>query len=87
MLSRAMFWLVIGLALGLLAAAARLPLARWSNRRWLAAPAFGAIVALVGGGLGSLIFDDIFATYAAIWLSVAAFGVVALLDKWRAIGG
>lgn len=87
MLTRALLWLAIGLALGLIATAAGLAPARWGSRRWLAASALGASVALVGGLLASIILDDIFATYAAILLPIAVIGVVALLARWRSVGG
>ncbi len=82
MLTRLLLWLVIGLILGLLAAAANLAPARSGKGRWLAAPALGAVVALAGSLLTSVLLDDMFATYAAIWLPIAAFGVA-----WLASGG
>lgn len=86
MLSRLLLWLVFGLALGLLATAAGLAPAAWGSRRWLVAPALGAIVALVGGLLASIILDDIFATYAAILLPIVAFGVVWAVSGRRRAG-
>lgn len=90
MLSRLLLWLVFGLALGRLATAAGLAPAAWGSRRWLVAPALGAalgaIVALVGGLLASIILDDIFATYAAILLPIVAFGVVWAVSGRRRAG-
>lgn len=91
MLTRLLLWLAIGLALGLLASAAGLIPAHWGSRRWLAAPALGAVlgavVAVVGGLLASIILDDIFATFVAIWLPIVALGVVWAARTRRSVNG
>jgi uncharacterized membrane protein YeaQ/YmgE (transglycosylase-associated protein family) len=81
MLALSLIWLALGALLGLLAVAARLTPPRWERRRWLALPALGALVALAGGWLGGLLLDHLFASFVAIWLSVAVVGAVGLLAR------
>lgn len=85
MLALSLIWLAIGLVVGALGVAARLTPARWQRRRWLALPALGAVAALAGGWLGTLLLGHIFASFVAIWLSVGVIGAVALFTRWRMV--
>jgi uncharacterized membrane protein YeaQ/YmgE (transglycosylase-associated protein family) len=85
MLPLLLIWLVAGLLIGAVAVAARLAPPRWQRWRWLALPALGAVVALVGGWLGALLLDHLFASFVAVWLSVAVVGAAALLARHRVV--
>lgn len=91
MLTRLLLWLVFGLVLGLVATAAELAPARWASQRRLAVIALGAVlgavVAVIGGLLASIILDDIFATYVAIWLPIVTLGVVWVARTRRSVNG
>ncbi|HEY7849900.1 MAG TPA: hypothetical protein VIC27_07520 [Ktedonobacterales bacterium] len=85
MLPLLLIWLVAGLLIGVVAVVARLTPARWRRWRWLALPALGAAAALAGGWLGALLLDRIFASFVAIWLSVAVVGAAALLARRQVV--
>lgn len=87
MLALSVIWLALGLLLGVVAVAARLTPTRWRRWRWLAMPALGAIAALAGGWLGALFFDRVFASFAALWVSVAVLGATGLLARGRMASG
>lgn len=82
MLLLSLVWLAAGALLGLIARAARLA----PGRRWQAS-LLGALVALGGGWLATLLLDQVFATCAALWLCVAAVVGVGLLARRSAAAG
>ena len=81
MLTLSLIWLALGALLGAAATWGRLTPPHWEARRWLALPPLGAGVALLGGWLGTLLLDHLFATLVAIWLCVAAMYAVSLLTR------
>lgn len=81
MLALSLIWLALGALLGVAATWGRLTPPRWESRRWLALPALGAGVAPLGGWLGALLLDHLFATLVAIWFCVAAMYAVSLLVR------
>lgn len=86
MLLLSCLWILIGAGIGALAIAAGWDCAGagWSRRdAWLATLGIGIVTALIGGWLGSLIFDRYYTTPTALWVSVV--GVVAAhnLIRWR----
>ena len=81
MLALSLIWLALGALLGVAATWGRLTPPRWESRRWLAMPTLGAGAALLGGWLGALLLDHLFATLVAIWLCVATMNVVSLLAR------
>ncbi len=82
MLALSLIWLALGALLGAVAVAARLIPARGRRWRGLAqASALGALAALGGGWLGALLLDQLFATFVALWLSVAVVAVAGLLAR------
>ena len=86
MLLLALLWLGLGAFVGVLAVAARLTPPRWERLRWQVTPALGAVAALVGGWLGALLLDHIFASFAALCVSVAVIALSARIVRQRWIG-
>jgi hypothetical protein len=78
MLILSLFWLFVGLLIGALANAAGLRPVTWVHRGRLGMLGLGALVALLGGWLGTLLFGALFATATAIWVAVLG---VALLPR------
>jgi hypothetical protein len=76
MLILSLFWLFVGLIIGALANAAGLRPVVWVRGGRLSMLGLGALVALLGGWLGTWLFGALFATATAIW--VAVLGVVLL---------
>lgn len=85
MLTLSLLWLGLGVVIGGVALLARLAPAGWGRWRWLALPALGALAALLGGWLGALLLDRIQASLVAVWVSILAIGVMALLARRRAL--
>ncbi|HZC06811.1 MAG TPA: hypothetical protein VE338_14345 [Ktedonobacterales bacterium] len=83
MLLLALFWMGLGVCVGAMAVAARLTPPRWEGRRWLATPALGAGAALLGGWLGAMLLDHIFASFTALCVSVAAVGAAGMAGRTR----
>jgi uncharacterized membrane protein YeaQ/YmgE (transglycosylase-associated protein family) len=75
MLMLSLFWLLVGLLIGTLANAAKLRPA-WVRGGRVGMLGLGALVALLGGWLGTLLLGTLFATATAIWITVLG---VALL--------
>jgi hypothetical protein len=74
MLMLSLIWLVGGLVIGWLVWAAALPSPRGAAARWRLwrYAATGAVAALVGGWLGSLLLGELFGSPAALWICVLA---------------
>ena len=79
MLILSLLWLLVGILVGLLANAARLQPASWERRRWLVVPGIGALSALIGGWLGTLLLGRYVATVMALWIAVLAVTLVPWL--------
>lgn len=80
-----LLWLVLGLGIGALAVSARLGRHSLGKRAWLLMPGIGAIAALLGGMLGSLVLSLFYGVATAAWAAVL--GVViatwALAHPWK----
>jgi uncharacterized membrane protein YeaQ/YmgE (transglycosylase-associated protein family) len=74
MLILSLWWLLLGCLVGTLANAARLPPGAWGRRSRLVLLGVGALAALLGGWLGTLLLGRYVATAVALW--VAVLGVV-----------
>lgn len=84
MLLLSLFWLLIGLLIGILANAAKLQLAAWVHDRRLSMPVLGGLSALAGGWLGTWVFGSLFGTATAVWVAVLLVVVVPrLIQHWR----
>jgi len=82
MLVLSLLWLLLGCLIGALANTARLRPASWGRRGWLVLLVVGALAALLGGWLGTLLLGRFVATVVALW--VAVLGVV--LVSWLVRG-
>jgi hypothetical protein len=78
MLILSIFWLFVGLLIGALANAGGLRPVAWVRGGRLGMLGIGALVALLGGWLGTWLFGALFATATAIWVAVLG---VALLPR------
>ena len=78
MLMLSFLWVGLGLLIGALANAAQLRPATWGRGGWLAMLGLGALVALLGGWLGTWVFGALFATATTLWIAVLG---VALLPR------
>jgi peptidoglycan/LPS O-acetylase OafA/YrhL len=84
MLLLSLFWLLIGLFIGALAIAAKLPPATQRYQKRLSMLVAGALAALIGGWLGTWVFGSLFGTATALWIAVAGIvvtGVIQLLKN------
>jgi hypothetical protein len=77
MLILSFFWLLVGVLIGILANAAKLRPA-WVRGGRVGMLGLGALVALLGGWVGTLLLGTLFATATAIWITVLG---VALLPR------
>lgn len=89
MLILSLAWLVGGALIGLLVRAAALPPARPGGARWplWRYALMGALAALVGGWLGTLLFGSLFGSPTAIWVGVlvtAAAPYTLGVGRWAA---
>ena len=82
MLILSLFWLLIGLLIGALANAAKLRPVAWVRGGPLALPGLGALVALLGGWLGTWLLGLLFATATAIWIAVLGVALLPRLIMW-----
>lgn len=82
MLILSLFWLLIGLLIGALANAAKLRPASWVRGGWLSILGLGALVALLGGWLGTWLLGTLFATATAIWIAVLGVALLPWLITW-----
>jgi len=78
MLLLSLFWVVLGLLVGALANAAKLRPAAWVRGGRLGMLGLGALVAVLGGWLGTWVLGTLFATATALWIAVLG---VALLPR------
>jgi hypothetical protein len=77
-----LFWLLIGLLIGALANAAKLRPAAWGRGGQLGMLGLAALVALLGGWLGTLLLGTLFATAFAIWITVLGVVLLPRLITW-----
>jgi hypothetical protein len=82
MLILSLFWLLLGLLIGALANAAKLRPVAWDRGGRLALPGLGALVALLGGWLGTWLLGALFATATAIWIAVLGVALLPRLIMW-----
>ena len=82
MLILSLFWLLLGLLIGALAYAAKLRPAAWVRGGRLRMLGLGALVALLGGWLGTWVFGALFATATAIWIAVLGVALLPRLIVW-----
>jgi uncharacterized membrane protein YeaQ/YmgE (transglycosylase-associated protein family) len=82
MLILSLFWLLIGLLIGALASAAKLRPTAWGRGGRLGMLGLGALVALLGGWLGTLLLGTLFATATAIWITVLGVALLPRLIAW-----
>jgi uncharacterized membrane protein YeaQ/YmgE (transglycosylase-associated protein family) len=82
MLILSLTWLLIGLLIGALANAAKLRPVTWVRGGPLALLVLGALVALLGGWLGTWLLGALFATATAIWISVLGVALLPRLITW-----
>jgi hypothetical protein len=77
-----LFWLLIGLLIGALANAAKLRPITWVRGGRLGMLGLGALVALLGGWLGTWLLGSLFATATAIWIAVLGVALLPRLITW-----
>jgi uncharacterized membrane protein YeaQ/YmgE (transglycosylase-associated protein family) len=82
MLILSLFWLLIGLLIGALANAAKLRPMAWVRGGRLSMFGFGALGALLGGWLGTLLLGTLFATATALWIAVFSVALLPRLIMW-----
>ncbi len=82
MLILSLFWLLLGLLIGALANAAKLRPTAWARGGRLSLLGLGALVALLGGWLGTLLLGTLFATATAIWIAVLGVALLPRLITW-----
>ena len=82
MLILSLCWLLLGLLIGALANAAKLRPAAWVRGGQLGMPGLGALVALLGGWLGTWLLGTLFATATAIWIAVLGVALLPRLIMW-----
>ncbi len=83
MLILPLVWLALGACIGALDIPAGWTPPRWGRHLWWATPALGAVAALIGGWISTLLLDHIFATLMALCVSVAIITMAALLARQR----
>ena len=81
MLILSLFWLLVGLLIGILANAAKLRSA-WVRGGRVGMLGLGALVALLGGWLGTLLLGTLFATATAIWITVLGVALLPWPLSW-----
>src|SRR5579885_78630 len=82
-----LIWLALGLLMAALALGARLRPASWGRRGWLPLLGVGALAALFGGWLGTLLLGKLFGASTALWVAILAVVLPWLVERLRAIGG
>ncbi len=81
MFTLSLLWILIGLLIGALANGIRLRKDSWGRRGWLYLPAAGALLAVLGGWLGSLLMGVLFATAMAILVAAGGVTVYAVVKE------
>jgi uncharacterized membrane protein YeaQ/YmgE (transglycosylase-associated protein family) len=84
MLLLSLFWVLLGLLIGALANAAKLRPAAWGRSGWLGMLGLGALVAVLGGWLGTWVLGTLFATATALWIAVLGVALLPRLITWCA---
>ncbi len=84
MLILSLLWIVLGLFIGALANAAKLRPAAWSRGGHLGMLGLGALVAVLGGWLGTWVLGALFATATALWITVLGVVLLPRLITWGA---
>ena len=84
MLLLSLFWLLLGLLIGVLANAAKLRPTAWVRGGRLGMLGLGALVALLGGWLGTWVLGTLFATATALWIAVLGVALLPRLITWCA---
>lgn len=74
-------WLLVGALIGVLANAAKLRPA-WVRGGRVGMLGLGALLALLGGLVGTLLFGTLFATATAIWISVLGVALLPRSLRW-----
>ena len=82
MLILSLLWVVLGLLIGALANAAKLRPASWGRGGWQRMLGLGALVALLGGWLGTWVLGALFATATALWIAVLGVALLPRLITW-----
>jgi uncharacterized membrane protein YeaQ/YmgE (transglycosylase-associated protein family) len=82
MLILSLLWVVLGLLIGALANAAKLRPATWDRGGRLGMLGLGALIALLGGWLGTWLLGSLFATATAIWIAVLGVALLPRLIMW-----
>jgi hypothetical protein len=72
MLALSLIWILLGLLIGSLALGGRLRLDINVRHSWALLLLIGAVAALAGGWLGTLVFGRFFGTAASAWVAVLA---------------
>jgi hypothetical protein len=82
MLLLSLFWVLLGLLIGALANAAKLRPAAWVRGGRLGMLGLGALVAVLGGWLGTWVLGTLFATATALWIAVLGVALLPRLITW-----
>jgi len=82
MLALSFFWLLLGLLIGLLSVSAKFWPASWGRKKWPAILSIGALAALCGGWLGTLLLGRFFASGVALWIAVLCVILLPWLVVW-----
>jgi hypothetical protein len=84
MLILSLLWMLLGLLIGALANAAKLRPTAWVRGGRLGMLGLGALVALLGGWLGTWMLGTLFATATALWVAVLGVALLPRLITWCA---
>lgn len=84
MLLLSLFWMLLGLLIGALANAAKLRPAAWVHGGRLGMLGLGALVAVLGGWLGTWVLGTLFATATALWIAVLGVALLPRVITWCA---
>ena len=84
MLMLSFLWVVLGLLIGALANAAKLRPAAWVRGGRLGMLGLGALIAVLGGWLGTWVLGTLFATATALWIAVLGVALLPRLITWCA---
>ena len=84
MLILSLLWVLLGLLIGALANAAKLRPTAWARGGRLGMLGLGALVALLGGWLGTWELGPLFATATALWVAVLGVALLPRLITWCA---